>query len=119
VFNKGKTTMTDKSASGRGAYIYIIQLDIPAEHEADFNRIYDTQHVPAILQVPGVHGCYRYRLEYADDDATPRYLALYELDSPEVTKSDAWRAAADSGDWAPKIRPYTQNRKRQVMKRIN
>lgn len=110
--------MTDQRSGARGAYVYIIQLDIPAEHEDNFNRVYDTQHVPAILEVPGVRGCYRYRLEYADD-ATPRYLALYEIDSPEVTKSDAWRKAADSGDWAPLIRPHTQNRKRQVMKRIN
>ncbi len=110
--------MADKDASTRGAYIYIIQLDIPGEHEDDFNRIYDTQHVPAILEVPGVRGCHRYRLTYADAE-TPRYLALYELDSPDVIKSDAWRKAADSGDWAPRIRPHTQNRRRQVMEKIN
>ena len=33
-------------------YLYIVQMDIPADKEADFNRIYDTQHVPNILTVP-------------------------------------------------------------------
>ena len=44
-------------------YIYLVQMDIPAEMEEEFNRIYDTQHVPYIVQAPGVHGCTRYRLE--------------------------------------------------------
>ena len=34
-------------------YIYIAQMDISPELEDDFNRIYDTQHVPEILTVGG------------------------------------------------------------------
>ena len=41
-------------------YIYMVQMDIPAEYEAAFNRIYDTEHVPEILKVPGVRACSRY-----------------------------------------------------------
>ena len=40
-------------------FLYVVQLDIPADLEDDFNRIYDTQHVPEILQVPGVRSCTR------------------------------------------------------------
>ena len=47
----------------RAPYVYLVQMDIPAEHEAAFNRIYDTEHVPEILKVPGVRGCSRYVLE--------------------------------------------------------
>ena len=35
----------------KAPYIYIVQMDIPAEHDAAFNRIYDTEHVPEILKV--------------------------------------------------------------------
>ena len=42
--------------AARAPYIYMVQMDIPAEHEADFNRIYDTEHVPEIMKVPGVRG---------------------------------------------------------------
>ena len=45
--------------SPRVPYIYMVQMDIPAEHEAAFNRIYDTEHVPEILKVPGVRACSR------------------------------------------------------------
>ena len=35
----------------QGSYVYIVQMDIPAEHEAEFNRIYDAEHVPALTKV--------------------------------------------------------------------
>ena len=41
----------------QGTHVYMVQMDIPAEHEAEFNRIYDTEHVPALTKVPGVRAC--------------------------------------------------------------
>ena len=99
-------------------YCYLVQMDIPAELEDDFNRIYDTQHVPNILKAPGVHGCTRYRLHSADVEGVARYAALYEIDSPEVPQSAAWKAESDKGDWVGKIRPYATNRSRVTFKKI-
>ena len=59
--------------------LYLVQMDIPAALEADFNRIYNDQHIPAILAVPGVVSCKRYRLERSDVAGVPRYLAAYEV----------------------------------------
>ena len=78
------------------AYIYVVQMDIPAELEAEFNRIYDEDHVPTM----------------------PRYLAIYECDSAEVINSPAWTEASDLGEWKPKIRPHTTNRQHSVFRRI-
>jgi hypothetical protein len=102
----------------RAAYVYLVQMDIPAAHEAAFNRIYDTEHVPEILKVPGVRGCTRYVLEKTNKEGMARYLALYEVDSPEVINSPAWLTASEKGDWAPKIRPHTTNRSHTVMRKI-
>ena len=44
-------------------YILLIQMDIPAELEDDFNHYYNTQHIPNLLQVEGVHSCARFQLE--------------------------------------------------------
>ena len=63
-------------------YMYLVQMDVPMELEDEFNRIYDTQHVPNILKAPGVHGCTRYRLESTDVEGVARYAALYEIDTP-------------------------------------
>jgi hypothetical protein len=60
------------------SYIYVVQMDIPQHLEADFNRIYDEEHVPTILKVPGVRSCVRYRLEQSTVERMPRYLAIYE-----------------------------------------
>lgn len=104
--------------SSRVPYIYMVQMDIPAEHEAAFNRIYDTEHVPEILKVPGVRACSRYVVETTNREGMPRYLAVYELDAPDVMNSPAWHEASEKGDWAPKIRPHTTNRSHTVMRRI-
>lgn len=99
-------------------YIYLVQMDIPQELEADFNRIYDTQHIPNILQAPGVHSCIRYKLESADVPGVARYAALYAIDSPEVPQSPAWVAASDTGDWPTMIRPHTTNRSHLIYRRL-
>ena len=88
---------------------YMAQMDIEPEYEEMFNRVYDTQHVPEILKVPGVIACHRYKAEWIKIDTVPRYMAVYELANADVIKSKEWTAAIDRGDW-PKVRPHTKNR---------
>ena len=99
-------------------YIYLVQMDVPSELEDDFNRIYDTEHVPNIVKVPGVSSCKRYLLDSTDVDGTARYAAIYEIDAPDVPKSAAWKEASDTGDWKDQIRPYTTNRAHVIYKTI-
>jgi len=35
-------------------YVFIASMDVTPEAEALFNEVYDTEHVPNLLQVPGV-----------------------------------------------------------------
>ena len=56
-------------------YVYLVQMDIPAEMEDEFNRVYDEEHVPNILKAPGVQGCHRYRLESSNAEGMARYAA--------------------------------------------
>ena len=100
------------------SYVYVVQMDIPQHLEAEFNRIYDEEHVPTILKVPGVKSCVRYRLEHSTVPGMQRYLTIYELDSPDVLKSAAWEKAGSYGDWATKIRPLTTSRHHSVFERI-
>ena len=100
-------------------YIYLVQMDIPTELEDDFNRIYDTEHVPNILNAPGVHGCARYKLVSSDAEGVARYAAVYQIDSPETPQTPGWQAESDKGDWITKIRPHATNRSRSVFQRLN
>ena len=99
-------------------YIYVVQMDIPDELEDEFNRIYDTEHVPNIVNAPGVSGCSRYRLEEANVEGVARYAAIYEIESPDVPQTEGWKMESEKGDWATKIRPHTTNRSHCVFKRI-
>ncbi len=100
------------------SYIFVVQLDIPAEHEAEFNRVYDTEHFPMLAKAPGVLSAARYRLDHSTAPQMQRYLTIYELNSPDVLKSAAWDKAGSFGDWATKIRPLTTSRHHSVFERI-
>jgi hypothetical protein len=99
-------------------YIYLVQMDIPADKEAEFNRIYDEQHVPELSKVPGVRAVSRYRLLDSDVDGTAKYAAIYELDAPDIPNGEAWLKAADLGDWVTQIRPHTTNRQHHTFEKI-
>jgi hypothetical protein len=99
-------------------HIFVVHLDIPTEHEAEFNRVYDTEHFPMLSKVPGVRSAARYRLEHSTAPGMQRYLTIYELDSPEVMKTAAWEKAGAYGDWATKIRPKLTSRHHTVFERI-
>ena len=88
-------------------HLHLVRMDTAHDHEARFNEIYDTEHVPALPAVPGVGRATRYRQGSATD---PRYIAAYELDSPAVLQSAPWKAAAESGRWPKEVRPHTMNR---------
>jgi hypothetical protein len=87
--------------------LYLVRMDVAHDHETLFNEIYDTEHIPALASVPGVHSASRYRNPSPTD---PRYLAAYEIDSPAVIESPAWKKAGELGRWSKDVRPHTMNR---------
>ncbi|MEM7188757.1 MAG: hypothetical protein AAF439_04025 [Pseudomonadota bacterium] len=105
--------------SANGAYVFIVSMDVDPAHEDLFNEVYDTEHIPFLLEVDGVVGCRRMKSEpfkvsiggeiKDQGAASPRYTAIYEIDSPEVLTSDAWVEAVERGRW-PGVRPHTSNR---------
>lgn len=70
--------------------------------EAAFTDWYDQEHLPSLAAVPGVLAARRFK---ASDRASERgYLALYHLAEVDVSRSAAWRRAADT-PWSAKVRP--------------
>lgn len=102
-------------------YLFIVSMDVDPEKEALFNEIYDTEHVPNLMKVPGVRAVTRLRAEAArlvlggqakaltGEDA-PKYVAIYEIESPAVLETPAWAEASEMGRWPSEVRPYTRNR---------
>ena len=111
-----------------GNYLFIVSMDVTAEKEALFNEVYDTEHVPLLLKVPGVVSVTRAKLVPLSvmmagkkndivAEGEPVYTAIYEIDSPDVLLSDAWADAVEQGRWPDKVRPFTSNR-RHVLRKV-
>lgn len=99
-------------------YVYLAHLSIPADMEEEFNALYDSGYVPNLLQVPGVRSCRRLKLEWADSEM-PEYLAIYEVDHPEVPKSAEWKDASVRCGWADKIRPHLEVRRHAMFRELS
>ena len=110
-------------------FLFSAAMDVEPGKEALFNEVYDKEHVPLILTVPGVIAAVRFKrqpvtLIIGGEKKTivmenePRYDALYELESPDVLLSPAWAKAVDQGRWPGDVRPYTKNRRHVMLERI-
>ena len=78
------------------AGLFYVYTEPGSVDEAEFHDWYDHEHGPARLTVPGVGRAYRYR---ALDEEKPPWLALYELDSPDVVDSPEYKAlSANASD---------------------
>ena len=105
----------------KSRYLFVASMDVDPDKEALFNEVYDTEHVPNLLQVPGVHAVTRAEAEpfaislggekkqVAHDG--PRHSAVYEIDGPQVLVSPEWAKAVEAGRWPKEVRPYTRNRR--------
>lgn len=109
-------------------YIFIASMDITPEKEDLFNEVYDREHVPNLLKVPGVLSVTRLKAEplvmsiggeerEIVAEGEPAYSAIYEIESPEVLVSPEWAAAVEDGRWPGQVRPFTSNR-RHVLRKV-
>jgi len=71
------------------AGLFYVYTDPGSVDLAEFHDWYDHEHGPARLTVPGLRSAHRY---HALDDLKPPWLALYDLDSPEVIDSPEYKA---------------------------
>ena len=113
---------------GKAKYVFTASMDVDADKEALFNEVYDTEHIPMLLKVPGVVSVRRAvsvplvmfiggEKKTIVAEGEPRYSAIYELESAEVLTSEAWAKAVEAGRWPKQVRPYTRNR-RHVLRKL-
>jgi len=111
-------------------YLFSAAMNVQADKDAIFNEVYDQEHVPSLLKVPGVIAVARFKSEPVTMmiggerktiviESEPTYNALYEIESPAVLTSDAWAKAVEEGRWPSQVRPYTSNRRHVMYRRIS
>ena len=115
--------------AGKANFIFTVSMDVDADKEAIFNEVYDTEHIPLILKVPGVVSARRYKMgpltmilggekKTIVMENEPTYMAVYELESADVLVGERWAKAVDSGRWPTHVRPFTKNRRHVLRKLI-
>lgn len=57
--------------------MFVVKATITADKDAAFNRWYNEEHVPQVLQFPGLVSARRYKR--IDGDEKWQYMAVYEV----------------------------------------
>ena len=82
--------------------LLLIMLDVPAQEEEEFNRWYNEEHIDERLSVPGFLSVARYEAVKGG----PKHLAVYELESPAVLQSAAYKkVSANPTEWTRRSGP--------------
>src|SRR5215468_6394721 len=97
-----------------GRFLFSAAMDVEVGKERLFHEVYDTEHVPMLLKVPGVISVARFKTRelslviggerktiVVEDE--PKFRALYEVESPDVLVSEAWAKAVDAGRWPGEV----------------
>ena len=104
-----------KALTGKTPYVFWVMMDIEPHREALFNELYDHEHLPLLLKLPGSVNAVRYKTSSA---GVPRYLCAYEVENTTLPMSKLWNDTSDIGRWKPEVRPYTSNKRFIVSERL-
>ena len=72
--------------SGMAPALQIGRMTVPTDLDAEWNEWYNSVYVPNYMKVPGCIRGRRYRTVVGE----PAYSTVYELEYPDVSKTDEW-----------------------------
>src|SRR5712691_1319967 len=84
--SRSTRTRGEAMAKTRGTGLLMVWADIDPEFEAEYHRWYDEEHIAHLLAVPGFLSAGR----YVAVKGSPKYLAMYELETADVLRSTAF-----------------------------
>ena len=87
--------------NAQGLLVASMNVDPAAEDE--FHEWYNTEHIPYLSSVPGVLTARRF--QSTDPTCERKYLALYNLETVDASRSDAWKKAAHT-PWSARVNRF-------------
>lgn len=89
--------------------LLLVMMAPPGDFEDKFNRWYNEEHISERLRVPGFLSCRR----FVAVEGRHKYLALYDLESPDVLRSDEYATQKEQpSPWTEEVLkhvPMTRN----------
>ena len=87
-------------ANKKGSGLLMVMADVPADKEEEFNRWYNEEHLADVTSVPGVLNGARYQAVKGG----PKYLAIYELETYEVTHTPEFgKIREQRAEWSKRM----------------
>ena len=92
--------------------LLLVMADIDPAIEDEFNRWYEEEHMGERMGVPGFVNARR----FVALEGTPKYLALYDLETPKVLETPPYLHLAGAGKspWTKRMEAQMKNFKRNV-----
>jgi hypothetical protein len=92
--------------------LLLFMTDIDPALEDDFHRWYEEEHLTERMAIPGFLTARRFRAI----EGAPKYLALYDLQSPDVLQSAPYRHIVGAGKsaWTKRMEANFTNARRNV-----
>jgi len=106
--------MATSIKSGTAPHCMMITFEIAPADEAEFNDIYDNDHIPTIMQLPGVLEVIRFRDAQMNERGYLVYSAIYFMAQENLHETPEWKKLSDMGRWMPVIRPKVKSRARRA-----
>ena len=85
-----------------GGTILVVMMEVAPEHEAEFHRWYNAEHLPERLEIAGYVSARRFKLEEGEGPDGPaptrwrqgvlKYLCIWELTDGSPLHSEAYKA---------------------------
>jgi hypothetical protein len=108
------TFVATSKAIASAPYCMTITFEIAPEDEAEFNDIYDNDHIPTIMKLDGVTEVIRFKDTGPNEKGFLVYSAIYFMTKENLHLTEAWKALSDTGRWMPVIRPKVKSRARRT-----
>ena len=101
-----------------GGTIMVVMMDVEPEHEAEFNRWYDEEHLVERLEIPGYVSARRFKLEEGSGGVL-KYLCIWELDDASPLDSEEYKAQRlRPSELRDRVNTYITQRSRGVYQQI-
>jgi hypothetical protein len=97
-----------------GTGLLLVMIDIEPEYEEEFNRWYTEEHFPERARCDGFLSARR----YVSVEGEPKYLAIYELENPEVLEREAYQRILPPSEWTKRISRHFTTQVRNVYREI-
>jgi hypothetical protein len=92
-------------AAPRTRFVFVVGHDVPRNKQQEFNAWYNTEHLPALMAVPGFITGRRFVLSEPPvverGGTLSKYLTIYDIENRDALESDAFKKASVSrwSDW--------------------